>query len=90
MTSTGNLSKIITIVTTQNMPKYYVSMPNINTVIQADNPLDACVKVAIKHNCITVGLLWKVSEIGFGGHPEDEVIEDYEIVKEINKKKKNK
>lgn len=72
------------------MPKYYVSIPNINEVISAENPIDACIKVALKHNCITVGLMWKVSEIGFGGHPEDEVVDDHEIVKEINRRKRKK
>jgi hypothetical protein len=72
------------------MPKYYVSAPNLNTVIMADNAIDACVKVATKHNVVTVGLLWKVSERGFGGHPEDEVIDDHEIVKEINRRKRKK
>lgn len=72
------------------MPKYYVSAPNINTIIVADNPLDACVRVANKQNSISVGLLWKVSERGFGGHSDDEVIDDHEIVKEINRRKKKK
>lgn len=72
------------------MPKYYVSIPNIDVVLIADNPLDACVKAVLKHNCITVGLLWKVSEIGFAGHPEDEVIDDHEVAKEINRRKKKK
>lgn len=72
------------------MPKYYVSAPNINEVISADTPIDACVKVCLKHNVITVGILWKVSEMGFGGHPEDEVIDDHEIVKEINRRKRKK
>ena len=73
------------------MPKYYVSGPNnINVVLSADTPLDACVKVLEKQKILTVGLFWKVSERGFGGHPEDEIVDDHEIVKEINRRKKKK
>ena len=72
------------------MPKYYVSIPGIDEVISAKNPLDACVKVSSKHGVISVGLYWKVSEKGFGGHPEDEIIDDHEVVKEINRRNKKK
>jgi hypothetical protein len=61
---------------------------NKNAVISADNPLDACVKVAERYNICSVGLHWKVSEKGFGGHPDDDIIDDHEIIKEINKRKK--
>jgi hypothetical protein len=72
------------------MPKYYVSIPGFDLVLNATDPMDACVKTALRCSIVTIGALWKVSEIGFGGHPEDEVIDDHEVVKEINRRKKKK
>lgn len=72
------------------MPKYYVSLRNHDTVLEATDPLDACVKTSLIHSIITVGLPWKVSEIGFETHDGDVFIRDDDIVKEINRRNKKK
>lgn len=63
------------------MPKYYVSFLDNNNVVEAKNPLDACVKVIKKTSVITAGITWKVSEIGFADHAEDILINDLKILK---------
>lgn len=70
------------------MPKYYVSVMNNNIVLEAKDPLDACVLASEAMNVTSVGLQWKVSERGFSNHPDDDVIYDTEIIKEINRRGK--
>lgn len=72
------------------MPKYYVSLKGHDTVLEAKDPLDACVKTSEKHSIITCGFSWKVSEIGFETHESDVFIRDDDIVKEINKRNRKK
>ena len=67
------------------MPKYYVSIPNLDQVILAKDPLDACVKISVINSIMTVGLYWKVSEIGFSDHKDDIYISDVEIIREDRK-----
>ena len=70
------------------MPKYYVSVLNNNYVLEAKNPLDACVLTSQRMSIVSCGLMWKVSEKGFGNHPDDDVIDDHEIVRELKRRSK--
>lgn len=70
------------------MPKYYVSVMNNNIVLEAKDPLDACVLASEAMNLTSAGLQWKVSERGFANHPDDDVIYDSEIIKEIKRRNK--
>lgn len=63
------------------MAKYYVSFLDNENIVQAETPLDACVKVIKKTNIITAGITWKISEIGFADHAEDILINDLKILR---------
>ena len=71
------------------MPKYYVKIIDTKVIVVADNPLDACVKASIRKCIISAGLYWSVSERGFDSHPDDELVDDYLIIKELEKRRKN-
>ncbi len=72
------------------MPKYYVSVLNIQIVLEAKDPLDACVKTSDSRSFITCGINWKVSEKGFANHDDDVLVNDDNINTEILKRKKEK
>lgn len=58
----------------------------INEVIDAKDPVEACVLISQKKATISAGLHWKVSEIGFENHPEDIYISDEKINRELKKR----
>jgi len=68
------------------MPKYYVSCLNLERVISASNPIEACGLVADKNGFLTAGISWTVSEQGFTWHTNDEVIDDLLIIRWLEKK----
>jgi len=72
------------------MPKYYVSVANSKLIINANNPLEACVLASDKLSLVSVGLCWKVSEIGFAPHNEDYMVDDYSILEELKKRRGKK
>jgi hypothetical protein len=69
------------------MPKYYVSVMDNNIVLNAKDPLDACVLASEIMSITSAGLYWKVSEKGFGNHPDDDVVYDTEIIREQKRRK---
>jgi len=68
------------------MPKYYVSCLNLERVISASDPIEACGLIADKWGFITAGLKWSVSERGFTWHTDDEAIDDLLIIRWLEKK----
>lgn len=70
------------------MPKYYVTALDKEYIIDAKNPLDACVLTSQRMSIVSCGLMWKVSEKGFDNHPDDDVIDDHEILKELKRRSK--
>jgi len=64
------------------MPKYYVSCLDQFCVLDAEDPLDACVLACQAMNTMTAGVAWCVSERGFEKHEDDLLISDLEIIKE--------
>lgn len=70
------------------MPKYYVSVHEINVIVVDDDPVGACIKVTEKKSLVTCGFKWKVSERGFDDHKDDIYINDDIINKEAIKRKK--
>jgi hypothetical protein len=70
------------------MAKFYVTVLDMDYVIDAKTPIEACIKVIDKSSSISVGLKWKVSERGFKNHPSDIYIDDYDILKEMKKRDK--
>ena len=72
------------------MAKYYVSIANSHVVITANDPLEACVLTSNKLSLVSVGLNWKVSEIGFSYHDEDYIVDDYSILEELKKRRGKK
>jgi hypothetical protein len=63
------------------MPKYYISDGAEKTVIDADNPLQACFR-AIKHRFegVPVKGHYKISEQGFEAHDNDTVFSSDEVI----------
>jgi hypothetical protein len=72
------------------MPKYYITCLSDQTVVEATDSLDACVKAMNKMCVATVGVGWIISERGFAKHDDDEVIPDYDIINESIRRQKNK
>ncbi len=64
------------------MPKYYVKCLEQQCVLDAQNPLDACVLASEAMCVMTAGISWSVSERGFEKHEDDLRISDLEIIKE--------
>jgi len=71
------------------MSKYYVSCMDVKEVVNAEDPIDACIAVSVKSSMISVGLTWLVSEKGFDIHFDDIRIPDSEILKEMERRKPN-
>jgi len=67
------------------MPKYYVSFLSNKYVLSAKDPIDACVRVSKKYSIVTVGIDWKVSELGFNFHEADEFVADKIINEKLKK-----
>ena len=68
------------------MPKYYVSCLDMEHVISASDPVEACALVADKTGVITAGLHWRVSELGFNWHTDDDIVDDILIIRWLFKK----
>jgi hypothetical protein len=68
------------------MSKYYVSFMEIEKVVSANNPVEACAKVWEIYECATAGVNWRVSELGFSWHTEDVLIDDLLISRFLIKK----
>ena len=64
------------------MPKYYVTCLDRHTIVNAHNPLDACVNASDKMMMATAGISWVVSEKGFKQHEDDVIIPDDDIIRE--------
>tara|TARA_R110002020_G_scaffold103752_6_gene243125 strand:- start:742 stop:969 length:228 start_codon:yes stop_codon:yes gene_type:complete len=68
------------------MPKYYVSCLDLEQVVTASDPVEACAIVAEKMGIITAGISWGVSEQGFNWHTDDEVVDDILIIRWLEEK----
>ena len=68
------------------MPKYYVSCLDLERVVSAEDPVEACGLVSEKTGVITAGINWRVSERGFNWHTEDETVDDLLIIQWLEKK----
>ena len=71
------------------MPKYYITCLSDQTVVEATDSLDACVKAMNKMCVATVGVGWIISERGFAKHEDDVMIPDYAIIDEFMKRQKD-
>lgn len=72
------------------MPKYYVSILKDRCIVEANDPVGACIKVSEYKSLVTCGFEWKVSEKGFNNHDDDMWISDEIINEEAVKRKKQK
>ena len=58
--------------------KYYISFGNFQTVLQASNPYQACIRTLqryVKQEDIeTLPILFSVSQRGYGGHKDDLIV----------------
>ena len=68
------------------MPKYYVSCLDLELVVNASNPVEACGLVSEKTGMITAGINWTVSEQGFNWHEEDEIVDDLLTIQWLEEK----
>ena len=68
------------------MPKYYVRCLDLEHVVNAETPVEACGLVSEKTGVITAGINWTVSERGFNWHKEDEVVDDLLIIQWLEEK----
>ena len=66
------------------MPKFYVTDKVEESIIEAPNALQACIRsVRFRFHGIQVDGFYKVSEIGFEEHDEDTIFKASEIVEMI-------
>ena len=80
------------------MPKFYISDGVEQTVLEADNALQACFRcIQYRFQSIPVNGFYKVSEQGFGNHDDDIVFSSdqvimgfLDIMEKSNTKKKRK
>ena len=72
------------------MPKYYVSCLDKFCILDAEDPLDACVLACQTMNTMTAGIAWCVSERGFEKHEDDEFVSDELIIRELLRRNKER
>ena len=63
------------------MPKFYITDGTENTIIVADNALQACFRsIQYRFNGIPVNGFYKVSEQGFKNHDDDTIFSSDEVI----------
>jgi len=72
------------------MPKFYVSMANVNIIVNARDPVEACAIASERTGTISIGCSWRVSEKGFCNHTDDEYIPDHLIIDLLKKRRTDK
>ena len=63
------------------MPKFYITDGTEKTILDADNPLQACFRcIQYRFQGIPVNGFYKVSEQGFENHEDDAIFSSDEVV----------